>query len=200
MTHSRRSRIAIFAIVAALVSGACAGGDIGEVLDIFGETDLSASDDQGVRASGDTVIEILSTREAEDNLERGLAENDVDAVIQAGALRPTDPRYPMHQAVLLEANSQPGSPQSWGAMITALGLVSAHNPEKDPNELKRLAHEMYLDALRDAAIASPVEAVRERLVEQYCAGINGRYTTSHTDEFPLEVAIYVATADRSLCN
>jgi hypothetical protein len=198
-TASVRIRLATLATVVALVGSACAAGEIGEVLDIFGESDLSQSEDPGTRASGETVVQVLSAREAEDNLERGLTDNDPDAIAQAGTLRPFDPRYPMREAVLREAN-RAGDLPGWEAMIRAMGLISALNPGRSPSELKRLAYEMYLDALRDAIYVSPAPTARERMLTSYCEGISSKYVNRYASEFPLETTIYVATVDRSLCN
>jgi len=209
MRRIRHISIVMTAVI--LFGSACAAGDIDLdlALDEIGATDMSESDDPGIRAAGETWVEVLSAREAEDNHARALATLDPDAAHQAAVLRPNDPRYPMTEAVLLQANDRGGTAQSWMSFGSALDLIAAEQeqkaaqqgkPKPSPTELRRIYNERYLDAAEAAIRASTNGEVRDRIIKEYCAGINEKYVKAHTDEFPLEVAEYLAwEADRSLC-
>ncbi len=197
----RIQRIATIMTVTLLFGSACAAGDIDldVVLDELGTTDLSESDDPGVQAAGETVVEILSVREAEENLARGIAERDPAAIQQAGRLRPEDPRYPMHELALAETNGKPSGQQKDLSGRTIM-LVWAQNPDMPIPEVKRVAGEMYLDALRDVIKSAPEFEGRAGKVEAYCSAIEKEYPDMHTERFPQDVALYLAvSADFTLC-
>jgi len=196
-----RLRISIVMTVALLLGSACAAGDIelDAVLDELGTTELSESDDPGVQAAGETVVEILSVREAEENLARGVAERDAAAMQQASRLRPEDPRYPMHELALAETGEKATGEQKALADRTIM-LVWTQNPDMSIPEVKRVAGEMYLNALRDVIKSAPEFEGRAEKVVAYCTAIEKKYPEMHTERFPQEVALYLALeADRSLC-
>ena len=157
---------------------------------------------------------MLSAREAEANLQRGIESNDFDAVTQAVALRPDDPRYRVHEAVMRDANQLGGGK---GPLDMAAALIQVSDPSwgecgsqpdswraqekcvRSVKDARRQAEEMYLDATREAIYAAQDGPVRQRMVERCCEGITSRYVTAFTDDFPLETSLYVATADFSLC-
>jgi hypothetical protein len=196
-----RLRISIVMAVVLLSASACAAGDIDLdlVLDELGTTDLSESDDPGVQAAGETVVEILSVREAEENLARGIAERDPAAIEQARRLRPEDPRYPMH-ALALSETGEGGTGQQKILAISTIGLIWGQNPDMERSEVLLVSHEMYGNALRDIIKSAPEFEGRAGKVKAYCHFITKTYPEDNTEAFPQRVAFYLALeADRSLC-
>jgi len=196
-----RLRISIVMAVALLSASACAAGDIDldVVLDELGATDMSESEDPGVQAAGETVVEILSVREAEENLARGIAERDAAAMQQAGRLRPDDPRYPMHEFALGETGEMAVGARADLAVRT-LELVRAQNPDMPIRAAKRTGSEMYLNALREVINSAPEFEGRAENLAAYCVGINKNYSDEYTKDFPQQVTLYLALeADRTLC-
>jgi len=196
-----RRRISIVMAVALLTGSACAAGDIDldVVLDELGTTDMSESDDPGVQAAGETVVEILSVREAEENLARGVAERDLAAVEQASRLRPDDPKYPMYEAAILKASEFDADiSQRNGAINRSMILLATQNPKMQLPELVRVGQELNLTALRDVLRSGRDFEGRDRLADAYCKGLTRAYP-KNTEKFPQEVASYLLIeADYSL--
>lgn len=210
-----RRRLTIASVVIVMLSvTACGADELDGFLDALGTADLGLSADPVQRAAGETPIEVLSAREAENNLARGLMDSDVSAIQQAAALRPGDPRYPMHEAVLLEATDGPGASM---ALETAMALVTINTPgwldcnspetlaeeeacNRTIKDSKRRGLEAYLDATLEAIRATADPTIRSALTDRYCEGINSEYPSAHTDDFPQEVSLYLAIqADFTVC-
>lgn len=194
MTRTRA--IAAIAVMTIGVS-ACAPGEVAGIVDDLPTQDLTQSDDPTLRAAGQTPLEILSAREAEDNLARGLAETDLNAVRQASRLRPADPRYVGFEAAVLESKSEEEE-EAVGRLRT---LIADQHPDATPTERVRIGQEAYLNALREVIRSNPAFDGREEKIGEYCKAINTTYSSYNLDEFPSEVAFYLAVeADFSLCS
>lgn len=198
-----RARL-VLALVLVLVATACDPGDIELVLDQLPSEDLSQSDDPGERSAGASAIEILTIREAEENLDRGLATLDVEAVQQAERLRPDDPRYDFYEAAILAG----ADPTDLGANADATRAQTdggadfgrAH-PELEGRAKGLGAVEAYMNALREVISLSPPGDARDRRVATYCRYINNLYPEMFTGEFPQQVSLYLALeADFSVCS
>jgi len=193
-----RVRVAL-AIAVVLVLSACDPGDIDLVLDDFGSTDLSASDDPGEQAAGDSVVEILSSREAERNLDRAIAEGDPDAANTASNLQPDDPRYPAYEAAL---NTGPDNQDAhFDAVGEVAERVTRQDPDIEPMERARVSQELIMNAQRDVLRSNPDIENADRIRASYCLAINQFYPNFYTDAFPQEVSLFLALeADFSLCD
>jgi len=198
-----RGRLALAAVATvSLVTGACSPGDFDNFLDAFDTVDLSESSDAGERAAGEIAVEVLSVREAEDNLQRGVAEHDQAAIQQAARLRPDDPKYPLYEAALLTQSSTTADAYASNqSLITGFGLVAEQNPQMEQPEVIRITQEIYLEALRDFIVSLPEFEGRDRMIMAYCGGITTVYPNDNTEKFPQQVTLYLTlSADFSLCS
>lgn len=197
-------RLALLVAVVVVVS-ACSGEEIEGFLDIIPESDLTQSDDPGERAAGESAVEVLTIAEAEENLERGIAEGDIDAVRQAGRLRPNDSKYDFYEAALLAGedlgeNEQAAADYHAAASRGGFNFGAQHPEVEDPLAQGRLSVEAYLDALLHVIESSPPGEANNRRIDTYCSAISGFYSQTYIDRFPQEVAFYLAVqGNLNLC-
>lgn len=199
-----RVRLSLLVAVV-LVLSACSGEEIEGFLDLIPDSDLSQSADAGERAAGRSATDLLTVAEAEENLERGIVEGDVEAVRQASRLRPDDSRYHFYEAALLAGEDFATNEAAAAAYQVASRRGGFHfgaeHPEvENATERGRLAIETYLNALLDVIERSPAGPARDRRIESYCTGLTDFYAPGYTNHFPQEVALYLAVeADFTVC-
>jgi hypothetical protein len=192
-------RRASLVVLIALITGACGPGDLDLVLGEGATEDLTASPEPGVRAAGESAVEILSAREAERNLDVALTEGDLDAIARARNLRSDDPRYTAYEAALYTGQGDAQGPRR-EAIVETARRITTQDPDITPQARARVGEEMYLTALRDVLLARPEYEGRARALSTYCYGINDFYPQYFTGEFPQEVSLYLALeADFGLC-
>lgn len=212
--RSRRTAAVILSV--ALVGSACGDADfvIDDLEEVFADArNLSGSDDPAVQASSEAWKATVATQDAEDALERSIAENDLQAAHDATALRPDDPRYPIYEelmtseATLSQICVNKGASEDWlceertvedrkeELTAQALDLIDAqheHDEDWSDTTTKRVLMEMQLDALRHAIEANPTSPLQEEWLLVYCKGIEGDYNRLHGTEFVEATTNYLA--------
>ena len=199
----RRPRIAALVVVSALVATACGAEELDGFLDALETADLSISADASERAAGETPIEILAAREAEEQLALGISELDPVDAARASALRPDDVRYPFYEAAILWAEAGGGDankPAMQAAQIEGMARIIRQEDTFDQIDIQRIAMENQLLAVADVLRKRPEFEDRDKLVAEYCKGINTTYPGSFAERFPAETTAFLTLqADRSLC-
>jgi hypothetical protein len=188
--------IAVLALIT--VAAGCDPGELDLLLEDFPLSEMSSSDDPAVRASGETAVEVLSARQAESELEQGFRDGDLDAVRRAQLLRPGDTRYLIGEAILLETSGS--SEELEDVTDTVLRLARFEHPELSHANQLRVVAEDYISSLREAIAVRVPGTERDGMISTYCRSLTQTYPNNHTEADPAAAAVFLATADYSLCS
>ena len=208
-------RTAAMVLAPVLLLSAC-GGDPFSIADDFDDLgiptfDLSESDDPAVRASSEAWEATVATQDAEDELAKGIVNEDLQAVRRAAALRPEDPRYPIFEDLLTSQQSlddvcaDPGlagcaanpsvADTKKAAISNALELIKAQNPPgTSEDEIQRIWTEMRISAMREVIETNPDHPLQEVRVDIYCWNVRTFYPNTFSELFPATGAPYPCPA------